>query len=56
MFFTKKTKLDGKWNVIGYDGDTGMYLVRDADTNEKKWIKSFVFEAMQIKKEDEIKK
>jgi hypothetical protein len=47
MFFTKRTKLDGKWNVIGYDSNTGMYLVKDADTDEKKWIKSYIFEALQ---------
>jgi hypothetical protein len=51
MFFTKETKLNGKWCVIGYDGTSGMYLIKDTNTDEKRWIKAFIFEAMQREKE-----
>lgn len=46
MLFTKTTNLNGKSIVVGYDYEKGMYLIKNPKSNEKEWIKDFIFEAL----------
>lgn len=48
MTFTKNTKLSQELQIIGYDGEKKLFLVKDKKTNEKKWIKDYIIEAMKI--------